>query len=76
MAKYKLANMVIAWEDPLNAVITMGAGGEIEIEGMCSRFMHGVSPADAGLPVEFGGRAVTPAIQSASFRMEYGMANG
>ena len=76
LAKYKLANMVIAWEDPLNAVITMGAGGEIEIEGMCSRFMHGVSPADAGLPVEFGGRAVTPAIQSASFRMEYGMANG
>ena len=71
VAKYKLANMVIAWEDPLNAVVTMGSGGEMEIAGMQSRFMYGISPADAGFPVEFGGRAVTPIIQSASFCMKY-----
>ena len=53
---------MIAWEDPISAVITLDATGRLRIEGQNSKFFMGVSPEKAKFPQR--DRPVTPCIQS------------
>ena len=61
------AGHVIAWEDPISAVITLDAAGRLTIEGQESRFFMGISPEKAGFPQR--DRPITPCIQSVDLRV-------
>lgn len=61
------AGHVIAWEDPINAVITLDAAGRLTIEGQESSFFMGISPEKAGFPPR--DRPITPCIQSVDLRL-------
>lgn len=63
------AGHVIAWEDPLSAMITLSADGLLKVEGMSSRFFKDVSPAKAGFPSR--DRQVVPRIQSFEMNLKY-----
>ena len=63
------AGHVIAWEDPLSAMITLSADGFLKVEGMSSRFFKDVSPAKAGFPSR--DRQVVPRIQSFEMNLKY-----
>lgn len=67
------AGNVIAWEDPICAVITLGADGFLKIEGQRSKFLYGVSPEKAGFPQR--DRPVTPNIQSLEMTLNYSIPN-
>ena len=56
------AGHVIAWENPISAVITLDAAGRLRIDGQSSCFFMGVSPEKAKFPQR--DRPVTPNIQS------------
>ena len=61
------AGHVIAWEDPISAVITLDAAGRLTIEGQESSFFMGISPGKAGFPPR--DRPITPCIQSVDLRV-------
>ena len=63
------AGHVIAWEDPISAVITLDASGRLKIEGQESRFFMGVSPEQAKFPQR--DRPVTPNVQSVDIRLNH-----
>ena len=65
------ANHVIAWDDPICAVITLGADGYLKIEGQQSRFFKDVTPEKAGFPAR--DRPVTPNIQSVEMKVFCGL---
>ena len=61
------AGHVIAWEDPISAVITLDTAGRLTIEGQKSSFFMGVSPEKAKFPPR--DRPITPNIQSVDLRL-------
>ena len=63
------AGHVIAWADPISAVITLDATGRLRIEGQNSKFFMGVSPEKAKFPQR--DRPVTPNIQSVDLRLNH-----
>jgi hypothetical protein len=64
---------VIAWNDPVSAIITINRNGHLKVEGQRSAFYRGVTPAMAGLPSTNGrqNRPITPNIQSFEMTMSY-----
>ena len=71
--RWKHARHVIAWNDPISAIITINKDGHLKIEGQRSEFYRGVTPAMAGLPPTNGRqcRLVTPNVQSLDLTMAY-----
>ena len=63
------ASHVIAWEDPISAVITLDAEGRLKIEGEHSSFFMGISPEKAKFPQR--DRPITPVIQSVDLQICY-----
>ena len=63
------ASHVIAWEDPISAVITIDAAGRLKIEGQTSRFFMDVSPEKAKFPQR--DKPVAPNIQSVDIRLNH-----
>jgi predicted phosphodiesterase len=61
----------IAYEDPLNAIVTLTAGGGIRIDGMRSQFACGVTPEKVGAELDYHSRATTPDIQSVEMTFTY-----
>ncbi len=60
---------VLAWNDPIHAVITL-EGTTITIEGMESDFFMGVTPDMTGLPsYDKAGRPISPIVQSAKLTL-------
>jgi len=73
---YKLVSNTLVWEDPIHAVITLRDDGYIKIEGMESKFLFGIDPEAAGLPLATNGRLCTPNVLSAEFKLSMkGLAN-
>ena len=64
------ASHVIAWEDPISAVISLDICGWMKIEGQKSSFFMGISPEMAGLSPR--DRPITPNILSIDLTMHYG----
>ena len=60
---------VIAWEDPISAVVTLDTSGRLRIEGQRSRFFMGISPEIAKLPQR--DRPITPCIQSVDITLSH-----
>ena len=56
------ARNVIAWNDPISAIITLSTDGRMKIEGERSSFFMGVTPEKAGFPKR--DRLIAPNIQS------------
>ena len=63
------ASHVIAWEDPISAVITLDATGRFRIEGQKSRFFMDVSPEKAKFPQR--DKPITPNVQSVDIRLNH-----
>ena len=63
------AGHVIAWEDPISAVITLDAAGRLTIEGQKSTFFMGISPEKAKFPPR--DRPITPNIQSVDLHLRH-----
>ena len=70
---WKHARHVIAWNDPVSAIITINRNGHLKVEGQRSAFYRGVTPAMAGLPSTNGrqNRPITPNVQSFEMTMSY-----
>ena len=73
--RWKHARHVIAWNDPVSAIITINRNGHLKVEGQRSQFYRGVTPAMAGLPSTNGrqNRPITPNIQSFEMTVPYPM---
>ena len=70
--RWKHARHVIAWNDPVSAIITISQSGHLKVEGQRSTFYRGVTPKMAGLPTTNGvGRLITPNVQSFEMKMSY-----
>ena len=71
--RWKHARHVIAWNDPVSAIITIGQDGHLKVEGQRSEFYLGVTPEMAGLAPVNGRqcRPITPNIQSFELTMAY-----
>ncbi len=66
------ANKVLAWDEPLSAILTMWPNGRIKIEGSKSGWLFGVTPKAAGYPLtDSDGRETLPVIQSADMTFSY-----
>ena len=61
----------ISWADPLNAIITLTAEGDMRIDGMVSKFSCGVTPEMCNVGPDTCGRLTVPFVQSADLRMRY-----
>ena len=61
----------IAWDDPLSAIVTLSADGNMRIDGMVSKFSCGVTPEMCNVGPDACGRLTTPFVQSADLRMRY-----
>ena len=72
LKKCRSGNKVLAWKDPLSAILTIWPDGRIKIEGSRSDWLFGVTPKDAGYPLTDGdGRETLPVIQSADMKFTY-----
>ena len=71
--RWKHARHVIAWNDPVSAIITIEQNGHLKVEGQRSEFYLGITPEMAGLPPANGQqhRLITPNIQSFELTMAY-----
>ncbi|MDO4629535.1 MAG: metallophosphoesterase [Planctomycetia bacterium] len=70
--EYSLANHTVIYEDPVHAVITMNTDGLIQIDGMESKMLYGITRRDAGLRfADNCGRPVFPQVTSATMIMKY-----
>ena len=71
--RWKHARHVIAWNDPVSAIITINRNGHLKVEGQRSTFYRGVTPVMAGLPATNGrqNRLITPNVQSFEMTMSY-----
>ena len=71
--RWKHARHVIAWNDPVSAIITINRNGHLKVEGQRSEFYRGVTPVMAGLPATNGrqNRLITPNVQSFEMTMSY-----
>ena len=70
--RWRHARHVIAWNDPVSAIITISQNGHLKVEGQRSTFYRGVTPKMAGLaPVGSLGRLITPNVQSFELTMAY-----
>ena len=71
--RWKHARHLIAWNDPVSAIITINRNGHLKVEGQRSEFYRGVTPVMAGLPATNGrqNRLITPNIQSFEMTMSY-----
>ena len=71
--RWRHARHVIAWNDPVSAIVTIGHDGHLKVEGQKSTFYLGIPPTMAGLPPVNGrqGRLITPNIQSFELTMAY-----
>ena len=63
---------VLAYNDPLHAIVTLGLDGFVRIEGMKSSFACGVTPKKVKAELDCHSRLITSSIGSACFRMSYG----
>lgn len=62
----------LAWEDPLSAIITLTQDGGIRIEGSESKFIFGLTPQKAGLPLtDAVGRITLPRIRSVDLKINW-----
>ena len=70
---WKHARHLIAWNDPVSAIITINQNGHLKVEGQRSTFYRGVTPVMAGLPATNGRqvRLITPNIQSFEMTIPY-----
>jgi hypothetical protein len=72
---HKAAGNVIAWNEPISALITMDTEGLLKIEGQKAEYLYGVSPEKAKFPKR--DRPVRPEIQSLEMTVKYPIfANG
>jgi len=63
---HRQAPNTLAWNAPLSAIVTLGPGGYVRIEGSRADWLYGVTPEQAGLPPCDGiGRPVLPVMQDA-----------
>ena len=70
--RWKHARHVIAWNDPVSAIITINRNGHLKVEGQKSEFYLGITPKMAGLSSTNGqGRLITPDIQSFELTIAY-----
>ncbi len=71
--RWRQAQHVIAWNDPISAIITLSHNGHIKVEGQRSSFYRGLTPEMAGLPPTNGRvhRLITPNIQSFEMTIAY-----
>jgi 3',5'-cyclic AMP phosphodiesterase CpdA len=63
------AGNVIAWDEPISAVITMDSDGYLKIEGRKAKYLYGVSPEKAKFPKR--DRPIKPEIQSIEMTVKY-----
>ena len=63
------AGNVIAWDEPISAVITMDSDGYLKIEGQKAKYLYGVSPEKAKFPKR--DRPIKPEIQSLEMTVRY-----
>ena len=73
MKRWRHAQHVIAWNDPVNAIITINRNGHLKVEGQKSTFYRGITPTMAGLPATNGrqNRLITPNVQSFEMTLSY-----
>ena len=71
--RWKHARHVIAWTDPVSAIITINQNGHLKVEGQRSEFYRGITPVMAGLPATNGRqcRVITPNVQSFEMTLAY-----
>lgn len=62
---YASADNCAFFADPLNAIVTVDSDGTVDIEGMETTYLYGVTPADLGLPTETPNGSVVPRISDA-----------
>ncbi|MBQ3097836.1 MAG: hypothetical protein IJC66_06730, partial [Kiritimatiellae bacterium] len=66
---HRRAGNVIAWDEPISAVITMDSDGYLKIEGQKAKYLYGVSPEKAKFPKR--DRPIKPEIQSHEMTVRY-----
>jgi 3',5'-cyclic AMP phosphodiesterase CpdA len=66
---HSAAGNVIAWDEPISAVITVDASGYLKIEGQKAKYLFGVSPEKAKFPKR--DRPIKPEIQSLEMKVKY-----
>lgn len=66
---HKAAGNVIAWNEPISAIITMDSDGYLKIEGQKANYLFGVSPEKAKFPKR--DRPIKPEIQSLEMKVKY-----
>lgn len=68
--QYSRMNHIVAYEDPIHAVVTLSGDGTIAIEGMESRmFMDVTREMTGNKPLDAMGRPVVPRVSSAKIRI-------
>lgn len=69
---HTLCRNVLAWKEPLSAILTLSSDGGIRIDGTKTEFLFDVTPEKAGLdPYDANGRRITAEIQSVSLKFDY-----
>lgn len=64
---------VLAWTEPLSAILTLWPDGRVKIEGSKADWLFGVTPKAAGYSeYDSNGRYTLPVIQSADLQFRYG----
>ncbi|MDO4574816.1 MAG: metallophosphoesterase [Planctomycetia bacterium] len=70
--KNRLMNHILAYTDPIHAVITLGCDGTMRIEGMESTMYLGVTRSDIGASLtDAVGRPVYPRVQCVKMKLDY-----
>ncbi len=73
MKAHRMAAHNLGWTEPLSAILTLSADGDISIEGSQADWLFGVTPEKAKFPVhDANGRYTHPKIQSAHLKFVYG----
>lgn len=68
--EFRFADRILAYRDPLSAVVTLTPGGGIEVEGLKSAWYRDVTPERAGLSACDGaGREWSPEISSFKLKL-------
>ena len=70
------ARCILAWNDPLSAIITLGTDGTMRIDGTRSSFYLGVTPEMAKWRPDGYGRIASPVIQSVDLKVAYAGGRG
>lgn len=68
--KYRSADNCAFFNDPLNAIVSVDSEGVIDIEGMETTYLYGVSAQDIGLPLHVAIGDLVPRISSAHIELD------